>query len=204
MTQQATKQKVRVGKVVSDKMDKTVVVVVERRVQHRLYRKTIRHISKFKAHDEANTYQVGDVVRIVETRPLSLTKRWRVLELVSRADHPEVLPEVAAELPAEPEAKASQVEPRSKARVGKAAEEATAGEPTEETAAEVEEEAPAEEPGVEAEEEAPAEEPGVEAEEEAAAEEAIAEAEEETSAEETGSESGAEEKPKPQTRAKKK
>ena len=83
MTQQASRQKVRVGKVVSDKRDKTVVVTVERRVRHRLYQKTVRHLTKFKAHDEANAYQVGDMVRIVETRPLSLTKRWRVIELLS-------------------------------------------------------------------------------------------------------------------------
>jgi small subunit ribosomal protein S17 len=195
MTQQASKQKVRVGKVVSDKMDKTVVIVVERRVQHRLYHKTIRHISKFKAHDEANTYKVGDVVRIVETRPLSLTKRWRVLELVSRADSLEALPEMAVELPPEPEGEASKAAPRPKARTAKLAQETLAEEATEETDAV---------PVAEVEEGAPLQEPVAEAEEEAAAEEPVAEAEEEAPAEEADSEPEPEEKPEPKTRAKKK
>jgi small subunit ribosomal protein S17 len=78
-------RKVRQGVVVSDKMDKTVVVLVERRTTHPLYRKTVTRSQKYHAHDEANDVRVGDRVRIVETRPLSKTKRWRVVEVVERA-----------------------------------------------------------------------------------------------------------------------
>lgn len=78
-------RKVRVGKVVSDKMDKTIVVAVEENVMHRLYGKTIRRTKKFKAHDENNEAKIGDVVRIMETRPLSKDKRWRLVEIVEKA-----------------------------------------------------------------------------------------------------------------------
>ncbi len=78
-------RKIRVGTVVSDKMEKTVVVAVERRVQHPLYGKAVVRTKKYHAHDEENTARPGDVVRIMETRPLSKTKRWRVLEVVERA-----------------------------------------------------------------------------------------------------------------------
>ena len=78
-------RKVRRGYVVSDKMDKTVVVEVEDRVKHALYGKVIRRTSKVKAHDEANEAGVGDLVRIMETRPLSATKHWRILEIVEKA-----------------------------------------------------------------------------------------------------------------------
>lgn len=78
------RRKVRVGVVTSDKMDKTVTVSVERRFAHPLYGKGVKRTKKYHAHDENNEYRVGDTVRIVETRPLSKTKRWRVLELVSR------------------------------------------------------------------------------------------------------------------------
>jgi small subunit ribosomal protein S17 len=78
-------RKVRQGYVVSDKMDKTVVVEVEDRVKHALYGKVIRRTSKVKVHDEANTAGVGDLVRIMETRPLSATKRWRLVEILERA-----------------------------------------------------------------------------------------------------------------------
>ena len=78
-------RKVREGLVVSDKMDKTVVVSVEDRVKHALYGKVIRRTSKVKAHDEANTAGVGDLVRIMETRPLSATKRWRLVEILEKA-----------------------------------------------------------------------------------------------------------------------
>jgi small subunit ribosomal protein S17 len=74
-----------VGKVVSDKMDKTVVVLVERLVKHRLYKKFIRRQTKFAAHDEANACQAGDKVVITESRPLSRTKRWRVSKIVEKA-----------------------------------------------------------------------------------------------------------------------
>jgi small subunit ribosomal protein S17 len=79
------RRKVREGLVVSDKMDKTVVVVVEDRVKHPLYGKVLRRTSKLKAHDEQNQCGVGDRVQIMETRPLSATKRWRVVEIVERA-----------------------------------------------------------------------------------------------------------------------
>jgi small subunit ribosomal protein S17 len=78
-------RKVRLGTVVSDKMDKTVVVAVERRVSHPLYGKQVVRTRKFHAHDAENTARQGDLVRIMETRPLSRTKRWRLLEVVERA-----------------------------------------------------------------------------------------------------------------------
>lgn len=81
-------RKTKVGRVVSDKMDKTIVVSVERLTRHRLYKRVIRLTTKFKAHDEANDAHVGDTVRIEESRPLSATKRWRLVEVVQRAgDH---------------------------------------------------------------------------------------------------------------------
>lgn len=78
-------RKVRVGKVVSDKMDKTIVVAVEEYVKHRIYGKTIRRTVKFKAHDEKNEARIGDTVRIMETRPLSKDKRWRLVEVIEKA-----------------------------------------------------------------------------------------------------------------------
>ena len=78
-------RKTREGVVVSDKMDKTVVVVVEDRVKHPLYGKVLRRTSKLKAHDENNACGIGDRVSIMETRPLSATKRWRVVEILERA-----------------------------------------------------------------------------------------------------------------------
>ena len=81
-------RKTKVGRVVSDKMDKTIVVSVERLTRHRLYKRVIRLTTKFKAHDETNDAHVGDTVRIEESRPLSATKRWRLVEIVQRAgDH---------------------------------------------------------------------------------------------------------------------
>jgi small subunit ribosomal protein S17 len=77
-------RKVRVGTVTSDKQEKTVTVSVERRFPHPLYGKQVKRTKKYHAHDENNEYQVGDTVRIVETRPLSKTKRWRVVELIER------------------------------------------------------------------------------------------------------------------------
>jgi small subunit ribosomal protein S17 len=74
-----------VGRVVSDKMDKTIVVSVERLSRHRLYKRVVRLTNKFKAHDEANEAHVGDTVRIIEARPLSATKRWRLAEIIARA-----------------------------------------------------------------------------------------------------------------------
>ena len=78
-------RKTRVGKVVSDKMDKTVVVAVVDLEQHKLYKKAVKKIVKFQAHDENNDAHVGDTVSIMETRPLSKHKRWRVVEVVERA-----------------------------------------------------------------------------------------------------------------------
>ena len=78
-------RKVRVGKVVSDKMDKTVVVIVEDRVAHKTYKKIIGKTYRLKAHDENNECREGDIVRVMETRPLSKDKRWRVVEIVEKA-----------------------------------------------------------------------------------------------------------------------
>ena len=78
-------RKVREGVVVSDKMDKTITVAVEQRVKHALYGKVMTQTLKLKAHDEANEAGVGDRVRVMETRPLSATKRWRLLEVVEKA-----------------------------------------------------------------------------------------------------------------------
>jgi len=76
----------RIGKVVSDKMNKTIIVEVERRVQHAEYTRTIKRTSRFHAHDEGNTAHVGDRVRIEETRPLSKKKRWRLREILVKAE----------------------------------------------------------------------------------------------------------------------
>ena len=78
-------RKTRVGMVVRDKMQKTVVVSIERRVQHPVYGKMVRRTKKLKAHDEQNEAKTGDTVRIMETRPLSKDKRWRVVEIIERA-----------------------------------------------------------------------------------------------------------------------
>ncbi|RKD25431.1 30S ribosomal protein S17 [Caminicella sporogenes] len=78
------RRKVRVGRVVSDKMDKTVVVAVEDFVRHPLYGKAVKRTKKFKAHDENNECRIGDKVRIMETRPLSKEKRWRVTDIIER------------------------------------------------------------------------------------------------------------------------
>ena len=78
-------RKTRMGLVVSDKMDKTVVVAIERRVPHPIYGKMITRTKRLKAHDEENSAKVGDTVRIVETRPLSKDKRWRLVEIIERA-----------------------------------------------------------------------------------------------------------------------
>jgi small subunit ribosomal protein S17 len=88
-----TKRKVRLGQVVGDSMDKTVVVEVSGPKRHPLYKKTIRRVVRYKAHDEKNECQVGDKVRIVETRPLSREKRWRVAEIVAKGELVEISPE---------------------------------------------------------------------------------------------------------------
>lgn len=78
-------RKTRTGKVVSDKMDKTVVVAVEDHVKHPLYKKIIKRTYKLKAHDENNDCKMGDTIKVMETRPLSKDKRWRLVEIISRA-----------------------------------------------------------------------------------------------------------------------
>ena len=83
--ERTTSRKTRVGKVVSDKMDKTVVVIVEDRVAHKTYKKIIGRTYRLKAHDANNECGVGDIVRVMETRPLSKDKRWRVVEIVEKA-----------------------------------------------------------------------------------------------------------------------
>ena len=87
------RRNVRVGTVIQDRMNKTVVVAVEWRRPHKLYRKPVRRRSRFYAHDEANQCRIGDQVRIIETRPLSKLKRWRVVEVLSSTDIAEIAPE---------------------------------------------------------------------------------------------------------------
>jgi small subunit ribosomal protein S17 len=87
-----TKRKTRIARVISDKMDKTVVVSVEETKHHPLYRKTIKKATKYKAHDEQNECGQGDIVRIIETRPLSKDKRWRVAEIITKKAVIEVQP----------------------------------------------------------------------------------------------------------------
>jgi len=84
-TTDRARRKVRTGVVVSDGMDKTVLVRIDRQVRHGLYGKTVRRSSKLAAHDEANDAHVGDTVRVMETKPISKSKRWRVVEIVERA-----------------------------------------------------------------------------------------------------------------------
>ena len=86
------KRKTRFGKVVGDKMDKTVVVAVDSPKRHPLYKKTIRRVVKYKAHDEKNQCKTGDKVKIVETRPLSKQKRWRVAEIITKGEVAEIEP----------------------------------------------------------------------------------------------------------------
>jgi len=85
-------RKTRTGRVVSNRMDKTVVVVVVTPKRHPLYKKTIKRITRFKAHDDKNECGIGDVVKIIETRPLSKDKRWRVAEIITRGKEVEVQP----------------------------------------------------------------------------------------------------------------
>ncbi|WP_166245970.1 30S ribosomal protein S17 [Paenibacillus turpanensis] len=82
---QRNERKEQIGRVVSDKMDKTIVVAVETYKKHDLYHKRIRYTKKFKAHDENNEAKIGDTVKIMETRPLSKDKRWRLVEIVEKA-----------------------------------------------------------------------------------------------------------------------
>lgn len=83
--ERTTSRKTRVGKVVSDKMDKTIVVIVEDRVAHPLYKKIVKRTYRLKAHDEKNECGIGDKVRVMETRPMSKDKRWRLVEIIEKA-----------------------------------------------------------------------------------------------------------------------
>ncbi|MBD8500607.1 MULTISPECIES: 30S ribosomal protein S17 [Paenibacillus] len=85
MSEQRNARKVQIGKVVSDKMDKTIVIAVETYKKHDLYHKRIKYTKKFKAHDENNEAKIGDTVKVMETRPLSKDKRWRLVEIVEKA-----------------------------------------------------------------------------------------------------------------------
>ena len=85
-TTDRSRRKVRTGVVVSDGMDKTVMVRIDRQVRHALYDKTVRRSTRLAAHDEANDAHVGDTVRVMETKPISKSKRWRVVEIVERAE----------------------------------------------------------------------------------------------------------------------
>ena len=87
------KRKTRLGRVISDKMQKTVIVAVDTPRKHPLYKKTIRRVVKYKAHDEKRECKVGDTVRIVETRPLSREKRWRVAEIITKGEVAEIKPQ---------------------------------------------------------------------------------------------------------------
>lgn len=184
-----------VGTVVSDKMDKTVVVLVERTMQHRLYRKILKRSKRFLAHDDRLDAKAGDLVRIMESRPLSRHKRWRVAEILQRGEVAEVAPrEIDSEYlgrpkereaePAEaPAAEAPAAEPVSEEPVAELAAEAPEAEaPVEEREAEsAPPAAAAEAPDAEAGEAVPEAEAPVE---EAEAEKPLAEAEEEPSGEE--------------------
>jgi small subunit ribosomal protein S17 len=83
---ESNKKKSFIGRVVSDKMDKTVVLAVTRRIAHSRYNKVVKRTTKYKAHDEKNECKVGDMVRVIETRPISKDKRWKVLEIVEKAN----------------------------------------------------------------------------------------------------------------------
>ncbi len=96
-SQQKSRRQQKIGRVVSNKMDKTIVVVVETLKKHRIYKRTFKQTKRFQAHDEENTCQVGDMVRIEESRPLSKMKRWRLVEIVKRGSGIVPVEEVVAE-----------------------------------------------------------------------------------------------------------
>jgi len=128
------KRKTKVGRVVSDKMDKTIVVSVERLARHRLYKRVIRLTTKFKAHDEQNEARVGDTVLIEESRPLSATKRWRLVEVLSRAGDATPISELVSEEEATSEAIHGAAHPgrhRADESDAAASDEAAPGEPSE-------------------------------------------------------------------------
>jgi small subunit ribosomal protein S17 len=124
----ASLEKLQTGIVVSNKMDKTVVVRIDRSKQHRLYGKTLRVTQRYKAHDENNECRLGDIVKIAETRPLSREKRWRVVEVVQKGDVAEIAPkEVGASLIEETRAAAA-AEAAERARQRREAEAAASAE----------------------------------------------------------------------------
>jgi len=179
-----TRRKERIGVVVSNKMQKTVVVAVETFKRHRIYKKILRQTRRFKVHDEKSVCALGDLVRIVETRPLSREKRWRVAEVLVRGEVAEVTPkeigaelieELQAKMPPPPPVPAAVVEAEAPAEEPEAVVEPEA--PPEEPVAIVEPEARAEEPVAVEEPEAPAEEPVAVVEAEAPTEEAEGEKE---------------------------
>jgi small subunit ribosomal protein S17 len=133
-TARANRRKTKVGRVVSDKMDKTIVVAVERLARHRVYKRVMRVTTKFKAHDEQNAASVGDRVLIEEWRPISREKRWRLVEIVGRAGRPV---ELVSEEPETTEALSGTAGRRAKeeAEAAAAAESATAGSRSDESAA---------------------------------------------------------------------
>ena len=124
----ASTEKLQTGIVVSNKMDKTVVVRIDRSKRHRLYGKTLRVTRRYKAHDETNECHLGDIVKIAETRPLSRDKRWRVVEVVTKGDVAEIAPkEVGASLIEETRAAAA-AEAAERARLRREAEVAASAE----------------------------------------------------------------------------
>lgn len=131
-----------VGRVVSNKMDKTVVVVVERQSVHRLYKKAVRRLKRFKAHDERNTCQIGDMVRIVETRPMSKDKRWRVAEIIVGGFGAELAPSTEKEVRALQDELTPEITAETEASVaeGDAPEDDAAGETDSDADAETEDE----------------------------------------------------------------
>ena len=154
-----TRRKERIGVVVSKKMQKTVVVAVETFKRHRIYKKILRHTRRFKVHDEKNACGLGDLVRIVETRPLSREKRWRVAEVLVRGEVAEVAPkEIGAELIEELSVKTPPPPPVAEAVVEEAEAVVEPEAPAEEAEAVVEPEAPVEEAEAVVEPEAPVEE----------------------------------------------
>ena len=142
-TTHTERRKERTGRVIRSGMDKTVIVAVDRRFRHRLYGKVLKRISKHVAHDEANQYRIGDVVRIIETRPMSKTKRWRVAKLLRRVEVPDV--EVAEAAVADQSAEEPATEETPVAEAEAPAEEAVAEEPAVEETPVAEAPAPAEE-----------------------------------------------------------
>jgi len=97
VAQQVSRRQQKIGRVVSNKMDKTIVVLVETLKKHRIYKRTFKQTKRFQAHDEENTCQVGDIVRIEESRPLSKMKRWRLVEIVKRGSGIVPVEEVVAQ-----------------------------------------------------------------------------------------------------------